>query len=99
MLFGGIYTGIILGTLGVIFGFVARANGKKDGKSLTGIITGFIAIGLSVLLLFAAIGETFEYDYYDDDYYYDDYDRGEYDEDDFDRYFDERLEDYRNGNL
>ena len=99
-LFWGIFTGVILGALGVVFGFVARAKSKGNGKALAGIITGFIAIGLSVLLFFTAVSESYDYDdYYDDDYYYDDYDRGEYGEDEFDRYFDERPDDYHNGNL
>ena len=102
-LWWGLVTGIILGLLGVIFGFVARSKGQKNGLSMTGIVTGFIALGLSLLIIFIIESESsVSYDdyNYDDDYYYEEHDRyDQYDEDDFDRYFDERLEDYRNGNI
>ena len=102
-LWWGLVTGIILGLLGVIFGFVARSRGQKNGLSMTGIVTGFIALGLSLLIIFIIESESsVSYDdyNYDDDYYYEEHDRyDQYDEDDFDRYFDERLEDYRNGNI
>ena len=105
-LWWGFVTGIILGTIGVVFGFVARSKGQKNGLSMTGIVTGFIALGLSLLMILVVESESYElydeYDY-DDDYYYEEYDRrgeyDEYDERDFDRYFDEKLEDYRNGNI
>ena len=105
-LWWGFVTGIILGTIGVVFGFVARSKGQKNGLSMTGIVTGFIALGLSLLMILVVESESYElydeYDY-DDDYYYEEYDRrdeyDEYDERDFDRYFDENLEDYRNGNI
>ena len=99
VLCSGIVTGIILGALGVVFGFISRAKSKGNGKALAGIITGFIAIGLSMIILVAITGETYDYDYYDDDYYYDEYDRGEYGEDEFGHHFDQVPEDNHNGKL
>ncbi|GEM_PF-4844696 len=89
-LFWGIYTGIILGILGVVFGFVARSRGNKKGFTLAGIITGFIGIALTIVMIFAIIfsiiGYSDSYDSYEDGYgnydYYDEYD--EYSDFEFD---------------
>lgn len=52
------YSGTIMGILAVVFGFISRnkirASGgteKGDGMALAGIITGFVAVGLSILLI------------------------------------------------
>ncbi|MFZ5987602.1 MAG: DUF4190 domain-containing protein [Bacillota bacterium] len=55
------YIGVITGILAVIFGFLARNKIKSsygaekgEGMALAGIITGFVAIGLVIVLLIIA---------------------------------------------
>jgi hypothetical protein len=47
---GGSLGGTLLGAVAVILGFVARAQGSRSGMGLTGIINGFVAVVLGVVL-------------------------------------------------
>ncbi len=42
---------VILGPLGIIFGFVAKSKGSKSGMATAGIVCGAIGIALWLLLL------------------------------------------------
>lgn len=53
--------GVLLGILAVIFGFIARGQIAREGQggrgmALAGIITGFVAVGLLVLLVLIGFG-------------------------------------------
>jgi hypothetical protein len=48
--FIGSIGGVLVGALAVILGFVARSQGSRSGMALTGIITGFAAIALGIIL-------------------------------------------------
>lgn len=58
---GGLFViGGLLGVLAIIFGFLGRGKAKRGeatngGMALAGIITGFVGIALSVLVLVLAI--------------------------------------------
>lgn len=53
--------GVLLGILAVVFGFIARGQIAREGHggrgmALAGIITGFVAVGLLVLLFVIGFG-------------------------------------------
>jgi hypothetical protein len=54
-IFGSIGS-FISGIMAVIFGFISRSQGGSSGFNMTGIITGFCAILLDILLLILVFG-------------------------------------------
>ena len=53
----------VTGTLGIIFGAVAKSKGSTSGMATAGIVCGAIGIGLWLLMLVACGGSYMEYFY------------------------------------
>lgn len=91
----------ILAVIGLILGIVdsvkkSKANDRKKGISIAGLIISAIAIPIIIIMSFVSIGiliaiiedSNYNYDYYDDyynDYY--DYDYNDYYDDWYDAYY------------
>ncbi|HEX3146567.1 MAG TPA: hypothetical protein VHR66_00600 [Gemmataceae bacterium] len=45
---------IVGGILAVVFGFVGKSKNPTSGKAKAGIITGFIALGIDILMVIVA---------------------------------------------
>jgi hypothetical protein len=46
---------IIGGITAIILGFVGRSRNPKSGKAMTGIITGFVALALDIIMVVIAL--------------------------------------------
>ena len=90
----------ILAVIGLILGIVdsvkkSKANDRKKGISIAGLIISAIAIPIIIIMSFVSIGiliaiiedSNYNYDYYNDYYDYYDYDYNDYYDDWYDAYY------------
>lgn len=90
----------ILAVIGLILGIVdsvkkSKANDRKKGISIAGLVISAIAIPIIIIMSFVSIGvfiaiiedSNYNYDYYNDYYDYYDYDYNDYYDDWYDTYY------------
>lgn len=94
------FLAFILAVIGLILGIVdsvkkSKANDRKKGISIAGLIISAIAIPIIIIMSFVSIGiliaiiedSNYNYDYYNDYYDYYDYDYNDYYDDWYDAYY------------
>ncbi len=59
------FVAMVLGILGLIFGFIGRARAKRGeatngGKALAGIITGFVGIIAAIVIVVAIVASSLD---------------------------------------